>query len=181
MAPKIHLVRHAEGLHNVHHDYYVFRDPLLTPKGKEQCAELQNNFPHHEAIDLIVSSPIRRTLYTSLLSFKDSIKSKGLHIIALPEIQETSAQPCDTGSSPIELRNEFHEHPIDFALVQADWNVKTGRWSQDWHACRQRAQEAREWLHQRPEKEIVVVTHGAYRLFLTMLLSLQSSSSTFVT
>lgn len=165
MAPKLHLIRHAEGLHNVHKDYYIYRDPLLTPKGKAQCAELQDNFPHHQTVDLIVSSPIRRTLYTSLLSFKHDIEANGLHIIALPELQETSDEPCDTGSSPIELANEFHDHPIDFSLVQPGWNVKQGKWGAEWEACRNRAQEAREWLHQRTEREIVVVTHGAYRLF----------------
>jgi len=166
MAPKLHLVRHAQGLHNVHDDYTRFRDPLLTPLGKQQCVELQKNFPHHQGVELIVSSPIRRTLYTSLLSFKDDIKTKGLKIIALPELQETTELPCDTGSDPIELANEFASDPIDFTLVHPDWNdKKKGKWAFEKEAITKRAREAREWLYQRPEKEIVVVTHGSYRSF----------------
>lgn len=164
MAPKLHLVRHAQGLHNLCSENTIFRDPLLTPKGKKQCAELQKNFPYHHNIELIVSSPIRRTLYTSLLGFEENIKTKGLKIIALPELQETSDLPCDTGSSSVELGNEFAEHPIDFTLVPKGWNVKQGKWSPDWESITHRAREAREWLYQRSEKEIVVVTHGAYRV-----------------
>ena len=89
MAPKIHLVRHAQGLHNLCAENTKIHDPDLTPLGKQQCAELQKKFPHHHGVDLIVSSPIRRTLYTALLSFEDDIKKKQLTIIAMPELQET--------------------------------------------------------------------------------------------
>ena len=166
MAPKIHLVRHAQGFHNLCQTNSNIHDPLLTPRGKEQCTELQANFPYHAGMDLIVSSPIRRTLYTSLLSFEHDIKTKGLTIIAFPEVQETSDLPCDTGSSPEELAQEFSGKPIDFSLVTHGWNVKTGRWSPTKEAIAQRALEAREWLIRRPESEIVVVTHGNFRFLL---------------
>ena len=173
MAPKLHLVRHAQGLHNVHDDYTRFRDPLLTPLGKQQCVELQKNFPHHQGVELIVSSPIRRTLYTSLLGFKDDIKTKGLKIIALPELQETTALACDTGSDPIELANEFASDPIDFTLVHPDWNEKKkGKWAFE-----------KEAIPNEPEKLASGCTRGQRRRLsslltvrtgpLTSLLSLQ--------
>jgi broad specificity phosphatase PhoE len=163
MAPKIHLVRHAQGLHNLCNENTKIHDPDLTPLGEQQCAELQKHFPHHQGVDLIVSSPIRRTLYTALLSFDNDIKTKKLTIVALPELQETSDLPCDTGSTPAQLANEFASYNIDFAHVQEGWNIKTGKWSAQPDAIKHRAQEAREWLSKRAEKEIVVVTHGSYR------------------
>lgn len=163
MAPRLHLVRHAQGLHNLCDANTKIPDPDLTPLGEKQCSELQKKFPHHHGVDLIVSSPIRRTLYTALLSFENDIKTKQLAIIALPELQETSDLPCDTGSPPSKLANEFANHNIDLTHVHEGWNVKTGKWSPDKEAITKRAQEAREWLAQRPEKEIVVVTHGSYR------------------
>jgi broad specificity phosphatase PhoE len=165
MAPRLHLVRHAQGLHNVRADNTKIHDPDLTPLGEQQCADLQKHFPYHQGVDLIVSSPIRRTLYTALLSFEDDIKSKNLTIVALPELQETSDLPCDTGSTPTHLASEFAKYHIDFTHVQEEWNVKTGRWSANEDAIKKRAQEAREWLARRPEREIVVVTHGSYRSF----------------
>lgn len=165
MTPRLHLVRHAQGLHNLCNDNTKIHDPDLTALGEQQCAELQKHFPHHQGVDLIVSSPIRRTLYTALLSFEENIKSKNLTIVALPELQETSDLPCDTGSTPAHLASEFAKYHIDFTHVQEGWNVKTGRWSAHEDAIKKRAQEAREWLSARPEKEIVVVTHGSYRSF----------------
>jgi broad specificity phosphatase PhoE len=186
MAPKIHLVRHAQGFHNLCQANQTIHDPLLTPRGKEQCTELQTNFPYHSGVDLIVSSPIRRTLYTSLLSFEHDIKTKGLTIIALPEVQETSDLPCDTGSSPEELAQEFAGKPIDFSLVKHGWNVKTGRWSPSKEDIAQRALEAREWLIRRPEQEIVVVTHGntilsTMLLFCSIWLTLTSQVASCIT
>ena len=136
MAPRLHLVRHAQGLHNLCDANTQIHDPDLTPLGEKQCAELQKKFPHHHGVDLIVSSPIRRTLYTALLSFDNDIKTKNLTIVALPELQETSALPCDTGSDSAQLANEFANYHIDFTHVQPGWNVKTGKWSPEKEAIK---------------------------------------------
>lgn len=110
-----------------------------------------------------MASPIRRTISTALLSFEEDIKSKGLQIIGLPELQETSDLPCDTGSSPEELRKEFAGKPVDLSLVEEGWNIKEGRWAATVEDIRERARVARKWLMERPEKNIVVVTHGMLR------------------
>lgn len=128
---------------------------------------MQQNFPHHSGVELIVSSPIRRTIYTSLLSFQEEIRNKGFRVLAVPELQETSDSPCDTGSSPEDLAKEFASEPVDFHLVHHGWNVKTGKWSPDPTAITERAKVARQWLRNRPEKEIVVVTHGGFLHYLT--------------
>lgn len=77
---------------------------------------------------MVVASPLRRTIYTALLGFETEIKSKGLKIVALPEIQETSDVPCDTGSDIEALKKEVQEKglPVDLDLVSEDWNNKVG-------------------------------------------------------
>lgn len=138
-------------------------DPLLTPLGEEQCRTLQQNFPYHN-IDLIVASPLKRTIYTALLSFENELKkNKNLKVIGLPELQETSDLPCDTGSSMEELAKEFEGKPLDLSLVVPGWNSKKGQWAPNAQAIEDRAVAARKWLMARPEKEIVVVTHGRFR------------------
>ncbi|KAM0723920.1 hypothetical protein Q7P37_000911 [Cladosporium fusiforme] len=163
MPPTVHLVRHAQGFHNLCDANTVLRDPLLTPEGNFQCGQLQQRFPHHAGVELIVSSPIRRTIYTSLMGFSEDIKKKNITIIALPELQETSDLPCDTGLDPEELVKEFAGKPVDLSLVRRGWNIKKGKWSTEPHAISERARVAREWLRDRQEKEIVVVTHGSHR------------------
>jgi broad specificity phosphatase PhoE len=136
------------------------RDPLLTPYGEEQCRDLAKKFPYHGNVEAVVASPIKRTIYTALLGFGDDLASKNLKVIGLPELQETSDLPCDTGSDPDVIQKEFAGKPVDLSLVQPDWNSKKGKWAPTAKAIEARAREARLWLMNRPEKEIVVVTHG---------------------
>lgn len=72
----------------------------------------------------MTASPLRRTLYTALESFAPVFESKpDLKIIALPDIQETSDVPCDTGSEPSALKEEF-KTGVDLDLVEEGWNNK---------------------------------------------------------
>ncbi|KAF3484348.1 uncharacterized protein GIQ15_03672 [Arthroderma uncinatum] len=163
MPPVLHCVRHAQGFHNLNIANHVIQDPLLTPHGENQCRTLHANFPYHSQIDLIVASPLRRTIYTALHSFEDIIREKELKIIALPEIQETSDVPCDTGSDLADLKQEVEEKglPVDLSLVPEDWNDKTKeKWSANAKSVTARAREARGWLKARPEKHIAMVSHG---------------------
>ncbi|GAB7337931.1 hypothetical protein MBLNU457_4314t2 [Dothideomycetes sp. NU457] len=146
-------------------------DPLLTPFGEEQCRTLSKEFPYNDKIDLVVASPLKRTIYTALNSFPGPIQNRHLKVIALPELQETSDLPCDTGSDAAEVQREFQGKPVDLAKLQgpegATWNSKQGKWAPNSDAIQGRAQEARQWLLQRPEKDIVVVTHGGFLHYFT--------------
>lgn len=135
-------------------------DPKLTAFGEQQCHNLHKDFPYHDKIDLVVASPLKRTIYTALLGFAEPIQNQGLKVIALPELQETSDLPCDTGSSPTEIAREFEGKPVDLTLVKDGWDSKKGRWAAESRAIEKRARDARKWLMARPEKNIVVVTHG---------------------
>ncbi|ESZ92429.1 hypothetical protein SBOR_7188 [Sclerotinia borealis F-4128] len=174
MTITLHFVRHAQGYHNLCTENHAIPDPLLTETGKTQCLTLSQSFPHPEIITHIVASPLRRTLYTALYSFPEAI-SRGIKVIALPELQETSPLPCDTGSEPAALAEEF-EGSVDLGLVTPGWNSKKGRWDSNAPAIEKRARNARVWLRQlgiQAEKEgvqdvqIVVVTHGGFLHYFT--------------
>ncbi|KAG8532809.1 uncharacterized protein KY384_002687 [Bacidia gigantensis] len=153
-------------IHNLSVANHSIPDPDLTPFGEEQCRQLAQSFPDHDSIDLIVCSPLRRTIYTALLGFKQDIDRCG-KVIALPEAQETANVPCDTGSDLSALRKEMADKPVDLSLVMEGWNSKTDRWSPTATAIEKRAREARQWLKARPEKQIVLVTHGGFVHFFT--------------
>jgi broad specificity phosphatase PhoE len=166
----ITCVRHAQGYHNLSTANEQLPDPDLTPLGEAQCRTLFTVFPSPENITHLVASPLRRTLYTCLLSFPTAV-ARGLKVLALPELQETSGEPCDTGTAPAKLRAEFESGPfagaVDFSLVQEGWNSKTGRWSPAKDAIKARARDARLVLREMArggdgDKEIIVVTHGAF-------------------
>lgn len=141
-------------------------DPSLTPKGEDECQQLCQRFPYHQSVDLLVASPLRRTIYTALLSFRPEIE-RGVKVIALPEVQETSSLPCDTGSDAVRLKQEMDGKPVDLSLVHDDWNSKSGKWAPTVAAIEERTRQARQWLKARPEKEIVVITHGGLLHYFT--------------
>ena len=134
-------------------------DPSLTPLGEAQCYQLSQDFPYHSSVDLLVASPLRRTLYTTLLGFQSEL-NRGLRVIALAEAQELADLPCDTGSDVKILEEEFRNHAIDFSLVDDDWTSNENKWAADAEIVEKRAREVRQWLKARPEKDIVLVTHG---------------------
>ncbi|EAU33827.1 conserved hypothetical protein [Aspergillus terreus NIH2624] len=170
MPPIVHCVRHAQGVHNISVANHVIHDPLLTDLGNEQCRQLRDRFPFHDRIDLVTASPLRRTIYTALQSFEPVFQRRpDLKLVLLPDAQETSDVPCDTGSDPADLRREIDakQLPVDAEYVHDGWNNKEGRYAPTTHAIKERARACRRWLKARPEKEIVLVTHGGFLHYFT--------------
>lgn len=101
-------------------------DPLLTPAGERQCDKLREDFPFHSSVELVVASPIRRTIYTALHAFAPVFeRNSELKLIALPDLQ-VSDLPCDSGSDFESLEKEVLESnlPVDLSLVSSGWHVK---------------------------------------------------------
>lgn len=166
MPPIIHCVRHAQGVHNLSLQNHQLLDPSLTRYGEEQCRNLARIFPYHNKIELLVSSPLVRCLQTTIISFDMEISS-GQVILAHPDAQETLNVPCDTGKNPEDLMKFLSGKPVDLSLVHDGWNSKEGRYSESVDAVANRAKDLRQWLRDRPEKHIVLVTHGGFLHWFT--------------
>lgn len=53
------------------------------------------------------------------------------------------------------------EYPdLDFSHLSDDWNSKKGPYASNQTALRERATRIRKWLRDRPEKNILVISHG---------------------
>jgi broad specificity phosphatase PhoE len=171
MPQTIHIVRHAQGFHQLplSAPNTSIRDAELTPHGKSQCASFRRDtFPiaHFDSIDLLCASPFRRTIQTAQLAFEPCLK-RGMRIVCLPDAQEATAAPSDTGSSVEELRARFGEREVDYSNMEPLWYEKTGRNAVSIEALRARARALRKWLGGREEREIVLVTHGLFAHYLT--------------
>ncbi|KAK3935539.1 histidine phosphatase superfamily [Diplogelasinospora grovesii] len=166
MPPTLILVRHAEALHNVDKDYSI-PDPELSEKGRQQCIALKESLmpriPDELDVGLIVVSPMKRTIETALLAFPELIE-RGIPIVAHADWQETTAKPCDTGSSLESLAAEFPQ--IDFSKVDPVWPDKTSpagtKYMHSKQAILARGQSALADLYDRPEKAIIVVSHSGF-------------------
>jgi broad specificity phosphatase PhoE len=64
---RIHIIRHAEGLHNVDCDYSIY-DPKLTEKGIQQC---KDNSDEYNKVDFVICSTAVRAIETALHLFPD--------------------------------------------------------------------------------------------------------------
>ena len=156
----ISFIRHAESTHNIPPYDVRQRDPYLSERGRAQAEALGQQFPNIESVDLVVCSPMKRAIQTAVVAFGDHIRAQKKEIVALPELQELSAKPCDTGSSLAELLTEFREEPLDLSLVPHDWDSKDRLWSPTELRTLARMARARAWLRERPEQNIVVIGHA---------------------
>jgi len=126
---RVFFVRHGEGEHNVafhrgdRKSGGRIRDPCLTDVGKQQATSISpDTHPvlKDTEIELIVSSPLSRTIQTTILVFKEKLetdhpevagdqveepsqseKQRERKIILHPDMQETGDVNCDTGK-PLE-------------------------------------------------------------------------------
>lgn len=181
MPPVVRCVRHGQGHHNLGN--YTLSDPRLTPLGEEQChALLTKHFSDQSQISLVTASPLTRTLHTAILTFGSGLKNGKCTptILAVPDAQETSDFPCDTGSDLPVLQAYTKERgwPIDLSLLRNDWNVKTmtGRYSPHSDAIAARAKAVRLLLRQKARElvsagdenaEIMFVAHGGLLHYFT--------------
>ena len=165
------LCRHAQGHHNVagEKDYESYQkeeyeDALLTTLGEAQCEGLKShrisdNFAKNP--DLLVVSPMRRTLATASISFSDLIGS--IPWVAHESLREQAGyHPCDRRRPISELRESYNN--VDFSIIEHDkdplYYHQPGRETAE-HVT-QRAFDFFSWLNTRTEKEIIVVTHSAF-------------------
>ncbi|KAJ5798954.1 phosphoglycerate mutase-like protein [Penicillium pulvis] len=167
MAKIIHIIRHAEGFHQLPRDHpnALVRDPSLTPKGIVQSRQFNQRFSYHACTDLLCASPLRRTIQTTNLAFEPEIR-KGLKILALADAQESSDAPCDTGSDVFKLVSEFGT-TLDVSLLRERWYEKKSLNNTSVEALRARAIRLRRLLRERPEKNIVLVSHGTFAHYIT--------------
>ena len=116
-----------------------------------------------EAADLIVTSALRRTLQTTLRTWGSAVERLGIeNVICLPEAQECLDFPCDCGSSKEELEQDPEFTDFDFSRLTPGWNTKTGFWASDPRSIANRTKWVRQFLRDRPEKNIVLVAHGDF-------------------
>lgn len=161
MAPIIHCVRHAQGFHNLDpQNEQTLLDPELTPRGRDQCKRLAASFPHHSEIDYIISSPLRRTIQTTVLGFQPLVFDKGLKVLLEPRCQETTANAADTGRGNDSLTGEFGDI-LDFSRLEPGWNSNSGTWEMNAANVETHCTELKHYLGSLPYKNVLLVAHGS--------------------
>ena len=163
MYKNVYFVRHGYALHNklfwdIGNNAYKIRDTQLLDKGVQQAIELGQTWDYINNIELVVCSPLTRTLDTASLIFKDTPHK----IIALDCLLE---HPLGTEENCNHRKNKstlmaLYPH-VDFSLLKDEHY----EWSEDKETpdqLQKRADIFIEWCKKRTEKEICAVSHSSY-------------------
>ncbi|KAF2149757.1 phosphoglycerate mutase-like protein [Myriangium duriaei CBS 260.36] len=164
MAPTIILIRHGEAEHNATWNHRL-ADPPLTKLGEEQCKQLSDRLQQHcpiaDGVEAIISSPMVRTLQTTMIGL-DWLIQRRVKVEADASWQELSAKPCDTGSPARAISERFPA--VDFSSLDPIYPDKSlgTRYAYTRTKVLERGQQVLANLYNRPEKVIAVVSHSAF-------------------
>tara|TARA_Y100000389_G_C17454188_1_gene516918 strand:- start:2372 stop:2950 length:579 start_codon:yes stop_codon:yes gene_type:complete len=166
MNKQIYLIRHGEALHNVlfkvvgNNAYTKFRDTELTIIGKMQAEALGKKWKEKQNIDLILVSPLTRTLETALRIFPNNKKS----IIALDSLKEypQSIQICNQRKDLDELIKTYNK--VDFSNLNKNnyWNDYPLQQEIEVNKLKKRISVFKKFIKNRNEKNIAVIGHSSY-------------------
>jgi len=178
----IYFIRHAEGIHNeaareagtdnVLVGDMKFWDSPLNTTGVDQCIKFRRDVIEKEKMqaELVVVSPMTRTLQTAMFCMGP------LHGTPSPIQRPDGSMPpfvalemcrerfgkytCDGRRHISKISPDFPA--VDFSMVKDDGDLLWGEERESDEDCATRAIEFLEWLFDRPECCIVVVTHSSF-------------------
>jgi len=150
---QICIIRHGEAVHNVHHGY-AFPDPPLTERGYQEASAISLDFKP----DLILVSPMRRTIETAFAAFTPAFfdTRESLPIEVWPDLREAYDAVCNHGS-PISVLQKEYPH-LDFSECNSEWTYEKHTHS----GAEQRAERVRQRLKEHPAQKIVLITHRGF-------------------
>jgi broad specificity phosphatase PhoE len=170
MAAQIHLVRHAEAVHNATKDKNIV-DPPLTEYGVQQSLLLRQTFPHHDKVGVVLTSPLRRGIQTALGGF-GHLAEQGIPLTIYPDIQPRNSKNSDYGTDREVLETEFPA--LDFSVLNNVWPKRDGIYADEEPAIQESGKRIRKHLAEliqqsegKEKRDIVLVTHGIVGHFLT--------------
>ncbi|KAL6347496.1 hypothetical protein AAG906_026018 [Vitis piasezkii] len=180
----LHLVRHAQGIHNVDGDKNykaylspAFFDAQLTHLGWQQVDNLRKHVHAcglAKRIELVITSPLLRTMQTAVGVFGGEGYKDRMDVLPLmvanagnvTDLQFQGVHPCDKRRSISDY--QFLFPAIDFSLIESDedilWKANVRETNEEVAA---RGLKFMNWLWTRKEKEIAIVTHSGF-LFHTL-------------
>ena len=163
---KLYFIRHGVSQHNVlFHNlgkrvFYDkrFYDTTLTSHGIEQAKRLQQTWEKLDQIDLIICSPLTRTIQTANYIFSHTKKK----IISHDMLKE-----FPQGLQTVNKRKEKDEllklYPtIDFTEVNHVNNIWNPEREETIDELNQRIEKFKKFIKTRDEKNIAIVGHNSF-------------------
>ncbi|KAJ7706848.1 histidine phosphatase superfamily [Mycena rosella] len=153
ISKKIHILRHGQAIHNVQRGYPL-RDPPLTDQGIAEARAVSLAFQP----DLIICSPMVRTIQTALAAFPDllPLHQSKTTLEIWPDLREAHDAICNKGVARTQLAAAYPE--LDFSRCREDWDYE----AHSDEVAIQRAKRVRAVLAERPEQSILLISHRGF-------------------
>ena len=166
MSQTLHLIRHGHSLHNeLFHKIGIqaFRIPQtidspLTNEGHLQSIELGQSWSKKNEIDLVLVSPLTRTLETCMNIFGDT----NIPIISHEFLREypIGEDTCNKRSSLTSLKYKFPK--VQFNLDSDEDTLWTQDNRESIDELEKRLDKMVRYIHSRSEQNIAIVGHSSY-------------------
>ena len=166
MSKSLYLIRHGHSLHNeLFHKIGVqaFRIPAtidspLTQEGHLQSIELGQSWQKKKEIELVLVSPLTRTLETCMNIFGDT----EIPIISQEFLREypIGEDTCNKRSSLTLLKNKFPKIKFQLDVDQDTLWKEDSR--ENMIELEQRLEKMITYLQKRHEKNIAIVGHSSF-------------------
>ena len=166
MIKNLYLIRHGHSLHNeLFHKIGVqaFRipdciDSPLTNEGHLQSIELGQSWQNKNEIELVLVSPLTRTLDTAMNIFGDT----DIPMVSEEFLREypIGEDTCNKRSSLTLLKNKYPR--IDFNLISDQDTLWTSEYRETIDELEQRLDKMVKYLQNRKENNIAIVGHSSY-------------------
>jgi broad specificity phosphatase PhoE len=167
MSKTIYCIRHGLSLHNkLYHKYGSktfydndYTDTMLLPEGKQQAQELARTWKEINTIDLVIVSPLKRTLETAMNIF-DEID---VPMIALEMSREfpLGLHTCNKRSNKEELELLYPRVNFDNLVSNKD-NIWDDKKEETIEMLNSRIDLIKKYMKDRPEENIAFVNHSSF-------------------
>lgn len=164
MNKTIFCIRHGLALHNVLYwkigkKAYKYRDTPLLPDGYKQAKKCRNTWNKINDIELILVSPLSRTLETMRTIFK---YNKNINVIALDELMEYphGNDLCNKRKRISELELVYPN--IDFSNIKYDEDETYDNIKETIIQLKKRQEVVKKFIRRREEDNIVIVSHSSW-------------------
>jgi broad specificity phosphatase PhoE len=165
----LYCIRHGTALHN---DYYwtqlknkayqYYHDTPLTIKGIMEAELLADEWKDIKDIELVVTSPLMRTLCTTENIFYNT----KIPVIVYDGIKEhpQSEEWCNLRTSKTVLMERFPEYDFSDLKTENDneWQREKLPKEREMQKLNARIEKFKKWIMARPEKKIAVVSHSSF-------------------
>ena len=167
MTKSLYCIRHGLSLHNILYNRHGSKtfydkdyvDTMLLPEGRQQAQTLGKTWNEINNIELVIVSPLKRTLETAVNIFE----TIDVPIIALEMCREfpMGLHTCNKRSNKEELELLYPQVNFDNILSQKD-NLWDDKQEESIDSLNSRIALFTEYIKNRSETKIAFVNHAAF-------------------